>query len=170
VAATLYHKGQEHSHHKEVFGELVTEADAHTHALGPGLDALTLFLTELPTLTELLFIFLLPSNAALTRTLDTSPHKEQESVLDHLERIGVLLTSYPKISLWLQWLPRKAPFIGFQRSKQLAFEAIRVTDIAGLAELQTIKKQRKTAKEAAIEEWADHWHESPHTSLAHQET
>jgi hypothetical protein len=93
---------------------------------------------------------------------------EQERALDHLERIGALLTSYPKISLQLQWLPRKAPFIGFRRSKQLAFEAIRVTDIAGLAEPQTIKKQKKTTREAAIEKWADRWHESPRTSLAYR--
>jgi hypothetical protein len=168
AAATLYHEGRERGHCEEVFGESVTEADAHIRALGPGLDALALFLTGVPTLTNLLFIFLLPSNTALTRTLDASPHEEQERSLDHLERIGELLLSYPNISLQLQWLPRTAPFIGFRRSKQLAFEAIRVTDIAGLAEPQTIKKQKKSTREAAVKEWADRWHEAPRTSLAYR--
>jgi hypothetical protein len=168
AAATLYHEGRESGHCEEVFGETVTEADAFIRVLTPGLDALTLFLNTRPSLTKATFFFLLPSDTALKRVLDPSPHEEQECSLDHLRRLGELLTSFPQIRVRLLWLPKKAPFIGFRRSKQLAFEAIRTTDLTGLIEPQTIKSQKKATKEAAIRAWTVKWHEAPRTSLAYR--
>jgi len=61
---------------------------------------------------------------AISKTLDPSPHEEQETALQHLASLGELLTNYPNTRIRLQWLPRKGPFVGFRRAKQLALEAI----------------------------------------------
>lgn len=168
AAATLYHEGREHGHREKAFGETVTEADAHIRALGPALDILISFLTTKPTLTHTSIYIITHSTAALKCMLDASPHEEQEASIDHIERLGEILTSYPNISVKLQWLPRKAPFIGFRRSKQLALETIRTTDTETIVEPNSIKSQIKAAEETAIKAWADSWHQAPRTSLAYR--
>jgi hypothetical protein len=144
AAATLYHEGREFGHHEEVFGETVTEADAHICALASGLDTLTLFLNTRSTLTEATIFFVFPSDPALKRSLDTLPHEEQEASLDHISLF------HTHIIVRLQWLPKMAPFIGFRRSRQLAFEAIHTTDLTGLQKPQTIKSQKKATKDTAV--------------------
>jgi hypothetical protein len=115
-------------------GESVTEADTMTRALTPGLDTLTIFLAIKPVQYNALVVFLIPSNSALNRALDTSPHEEQAVSIGHLTKLGELLTTYPNTQVRLQWLPRKVPFIGFRRARQLAFEAICIADPADLCE------------------------------------
>jgi hypothetical protein len=168
AAATLYHEGREFGHCEEVFGETITEADAYIRALAPGLDTLTLFLNTRSTLTEATIFFLFRSDPVLKKSLDTSSHEEQEASVDHIRRLGEILTSYPHIKLRLQWLPKTTPFIGFRRSRQLALEAIHTTDLTGLQEPQTIKSQKKATKDAAVRAWAVKWYEAPRTSLAYR--
>ena len=107
----------------------MTEADAMIWAFSPGLDALTLFLTDTTEQSHktINFHFLFPSETALARILDASPHGEQATSLTHLERLSNLLDTYTDTNITLQWLPKKIPFIGFQRARQLAFEAVRAS-------------------------------------------
>jgi hypothetical protein len=170
ASAVLYHDGREFGHTEEVFGETVTESDAMIRTLSPGLDALILFLATKPLLTQVRAVFLIPSVPALARMLDASTHDEQATSINHMERIGELLHSYPNTQVRLQWLPRKVPFVGFRRARQLAFEAIRS---AGPAELHphepySIKKQRDTAKREAITTMEERYYNGPRTSFAYQ--
>jgi len=76
----------------------------------------------------------------------------------------------PNIQVRLQWLPRKVPFVGSRRARQLDFEAIRS---AGPAELHphephSIKKQKDTAKREAIITMKERYYNGPHTSFAYQ--
>jgi hypothetical protein len=139
-------------------------------ALSPGLDALTLFLTTKPALAQVRVVLLIPSVPALNRTLDASTHEEQATAINHLERLGELFNTYPNIQVRLQWLPRKAPFIGFRRARQLAFEAVRS---AGPAELHphephSIQKQKDTAKREAIAKMEERYYNNPRTSFAYK--
>jgi len=122
ASAVLYHEGREHGHTESIFGESVTEADTLTRSLTQGLDALTLFLVTKPAQHWALVVFLIPSVPALNRALDTSPHKEQAASIRHLTKLGELLSPYPNIQIRLQWLPRKVPFVGFRRARQLALK------------------------------------------------
>ena len=167
ASATLYQRGKERRHLEKVFGESITVADTRTRALTPGLDAITLHLANKPTQRQETITILLSSSSALSRALDPSTHEEQETALHHLEALGKILNAFPNINVVLQWLPKKIPFVGFRRAKQLALEAIRTADAANLEDPQTIKNQKKTAREAAINAWATKWHQAPRTSLVY---
>jgi hypothetical protein len=93
---------------------------------------------------------------------------DQEESIRILKRLSLILDSHPNTNIVLLWLPRKAPFVGFKRTKQLALEAIRTTNPDDITEPHTINSQRETTKDAAIVAWADKWHRSPHTSKAYQ--
>ena len=166
ASAVLYYEGREHGHTERVFGDTVTEADALTRSLTPGLDALTNFLAARPAQRPALVIFLLPSNPSLNKTIDASPHEEQAASMRHLTKLGELLTTYPDTQVRLQWLPRKVPFVGFRRARQLAFEAIRTADPTDLHEPQSIKKQKDDAKRAVIATWEGRYYSNPRSSMA----
>jgi hypothetical protein len=168
ASAVLYHQGREAAHTEEVFGEAVTESDAMTRALTPGLDALALFLATKPASFQTQVNFLIPSVPALNRALDASAHEEQAAAINHLERLGEFFNSHPSIKVKLQWLPRKSPFVGFRRARQLAFEAIRTADPTELREPPSIKKQEDTAKREAIATLEDRYYNNPRTSFAYK--
>ena len=168
ASAVLYHKGKEGYHLEKVLGEGVTEADVRIRALAPGLDAATRHLANKPAQTQETITILLSSNPALGRMLDPSTHEEQEASLQHLKTLGEILTTFPNINIVLHWLPKKIPFVGFRRAKQLALEAIRTADITNLRDPPTIKKQQKEAQDAATATWATRWHQAPRTSMAYQ--
>lgn len=168
ASATLYHKGKESRHVEKVFGEAVTEADVRIRALTPGLEAIAHHLANKPTQTHESFTILLSSSQALGRTLDPSTHEEQEVSLQHLRSLGEILNAFPNTNVILQWLPKKIPFVGFRRAKQLAMEAIRTAETANLEDPPTIRKQQKEARDAAIAAWAVRWHQAPRTSMAYQ--
>ena len=151
-----------------MFGEAVTEANALTRALSPGLDALILLLTDRPAQHQVLAVFLIPSSPALNRTLDTSPHEEQATALDHIERLGELFTTFPNVQVRLQWLPRKVPFIGFRRARQLAFKAIRVGDPREFRDPPSIKELEETTTRAVISIWEGRYYVNPRTSSAYK--
>jgi hypothetical protein len=162
----LYHDGKELRHAEEVLGESVTEADAHTRALTSGLNALTLFLATRPAQQHAQIAFLIPSNPALNKMLNASPHEEQTASIGHLKKLGELLSTYPNTQVRLQWLPTKAPFVGFLRARQLAFEAIRTADPTDRQEPPSIKKQKEVTKRAAIAKWEDRYYNNPRSTLA----
>ena len=168
ASAVLYHEGREHTHVERVFGEAVTESDALTRALSPGLDAITLFLTDKPVLHEALAIILLPSNPALSRALDPSTHEEQAASIEHLLKLGEMFTRYPNLTIRLQWLPRKIFFVGFRRAKQLALEAIRVADATEPRGPPSVKKQKADTKREVLSIWEGRHYSGPRTSFAYQ--
>jgi hypothetical protein len=168
ASAALYHEGREFCHTESVFGETVTETDAMTRALTPGLNALTLFLITKPTHFQALIMLLIPSVPALNRTLDASTHDEQETSIRHLNTLGEILTTFPNIRVSLQWIPKKDPFVGFRRTRQLAFEAIRTADTTERQEPPSIKKQKETAEQTAIATLEDRYYNGPRTSFAYQ--
>jgi hypothetical protein len=168
ASAVLYHEGREHGHVERVFGESVTEYDVLTRSLTPGLDALTLFLAARPTQHQALIVFLIPSVSALNRALDASPHEEQAASIGHLTKLGELLSAHPNIKVRLQWLPKKVPFIGFRRARQLAFEAIRTADTTDLHEPESIRKQKDTTKRTAIATWEGRYYNNPRSSMAYK--
>ena len=88
-------------------------ADMLVQATAPGLTALSTFLNNRPAETQTHVTFLIPLGLALSRMLDTSPHKEQAASIRHLERIDTMLTMHPNITINIHWLPRKIPFVGF---------------------------------------------------------
>ena len=75
---------------------------------------------------------------------------------------------HPTTNIVILWLPRKIPFIGFKRAKQLALEAICTADLTDIVEPHTINNQKESTKDAAIAVWAERWHQSPLTSKAYQ--
>ena len=169
ASAVLYHDGREQGHTEEVFGETVTESDALTRSLTPGLDTLLLFLATKPLPTQTRAVFLIPSAPALNRALDASAHPEQAASICHLERLGELLNTYPNTHVRLQWLPRKSPFVGFRRARQLAFEAIRTADPTELHEPPpSIKKQKDIAEREAIATLENRYYNGPRTSFAYK--
>jgi hypothetical protein len=168
ATAVLYHEGKELGHSERVFGETVTKADAMTRSLSPGLDTLSLFLTTRPAHIQVSFLLLTYSDATIKRALDASPHEEQAVVIGHLEKIDALLSAFPNITISLQWIPRKIPFVGFRRARQLAFEAIRTATPTRLTEPKTIRKQKESTGETAIAKWAERWYQAPRTSLAYR--
>ena len=166
ASAVLYHEGRECKHIEKVFGESVTETDTQIRSLTPGLNALTAFLATKPMQHQTLAVFLIPFNLALTRALDASPHEEQSVSMGHLTILGELFTTYPNIQVRLQWLPRKVPFIGFQRARQLAFEAIHIAVPTEILKPQSIKKQKETTKHMVIATWEDRYYSNPRSSMA----
>jgi hypothetical protein len=109
-----------------------------------------------------------PSNYAVSKILKSTPHEEQNIILECLGKIGELINAYPNLKICLLWLPRRAPFVGFRRAKQLALEAIRMAETKPEDEPHTIKSQKKETKEAAVATWAQRWHFMPRTSLAYR--
>jgi hypothetical protein len=107
-------------------------------------------------------------DATIKRALDASPHEEQAVAIGHLKKIDTLLTTFPNITINLQWMPKKTPFVGFRRAKQLALEAIRTVPLANLTEPQTINKQKESTREMVIAKWAERWYQAPRTSLAYR--
>ncbi|KAF8489655.1 hypothetical protein F5888DRAFT_1870135 [Russula emetica] len=77
ACTVLYHNGQDWKHVERIFGEMVTESDTALRASIPALDVLTDFMeTQLNDSQRNVLIFL-PSNFAVSRVLDASPHEEQ---------------------------------------------------------------------------------------------
>jgi len=161
ASAVLYQDGREQGHTERVFGESVMVTDAMTRSLTPGLEALATLLATKSAQYRALIVFLLPSVLALNKILDISPHDKQAASLGHLTKLGELFHTYPNITVRLQWLPRKVPFIGFRRARQLAFEAIRTADTTDLHEPQSIKKQKAATKRAAIATWESLYYDNP---------
>ena len=116
-----------------------------------------------------LLIFL-SSNYAVSKVLDASLHEEQAVSLDCLNRIGKLLDTNPNLNIWLLWLPRHIPSVGFKRAKQVAFEAICTANLRDIEEPYTIKDQEKATKKVTTAIWAERWHQVPHSSLAYKTT
>jgi hypothetical protein len=165
--AVLYHEGKEWRHAEKVLGETTTETDTMICSLSPGLDLLTSFLETHPAQTHSPTFLLLPSSPAIGKALNASLHEEQETAIQHLNKLGKLITSYPNMNIKLLWLLKAGPFIGFKRAKQLTLKVICTTNLTNVKELHTIQSQRKATKDAAIAKWTKHWHQSPHTSLAY---
>jgi hypothetical protein len=105
-----------------------------------------------------------PTVPALNKTPDASTHEEQVTSINHLERLGLgeLFNTYPNTQVKLQWLPRKSPFVGFWRARQLAFEAIRTADPTELREPHSI------AEREAIATLEGRYYSNPRTSFAHK--
>lgn len=168
ASAVLYHEGREHRHMEKIYGESVTEADALTRSLKPGLDMLTLFLANRPERHQVPIVVLIPSTSALNRALDASTHEEQATSIGHLKTLGELFSTYPTTQVRLQWLPRKIPFVGFRRARQLAFEAIRLAGPMDAGEPQSIKKQKEATRRTAIVTWETRYYDNPRTSMAYK--
>jgi hypothetical protein len=168
TSAVLYQEGKQRRHTERILGETVTEADASFRAIHEGLSVLTHFLGNLATQQSNFITISTPSTSAASKALDASPHEDQNESILVLRKLSDILEAYPDTKIVLLWLPRKAPFVGFRRAKQLALEAIRTADIADIIEPHTIKSQKKSSKDDAIAAWAKKWHEAPHTSKAYQ--
>jgi hypothetical protein len=168
ASAVLYHNGRDWKHTEEVFRETVTETDATFWALIVALDVLTEFLTTQQAEAQLEVIIASPSNLAISKVLNTSPHEEQDITIKCLGKIGEIITAYPNTNIKLLWLPRTTSFVGFKRAKQLALEAIWMAELDPDSEPHTIKHQKMKTKWAAITTWADRWHNAPRTSLAYR--
>ncbi|KAI0274261.1 hypothetical protein BGY98DRAFT_935991 [Russula aff. rugulosa BPL654] len=85
--------------------------------------------------------------------LDASPHEDQAESIKILERLDKLIDKYPNINITFLWLPKKPQFIGFQRTRQLALEAVRTADLTNFNEPQTLNNQAQQAERAAIAAW-----------------
>jgi hypothetical protein len=168
TSAVLYHQGRELGHSEEAHGETVTEADATLRSLNVGIDTLTDALAQQPTLQHTQVFLFLPTVAALNKALDPSPHDGQAVSLYHINRIDMLMHVYPELRINLAWLPRNCPFVGFQRARQLALEAIRTADLEVIVEPQTVKSQKAKAEQQALQAWSERWLQAPRTSFAYQ--
>ena len=100
------------------------EPDATLRSVQVGLDALSSLLESDTAHQRTLINISLASGTAVNRALDVSPHNDQEESIGLLKRLSNLFERYPHANIVLIWLPRKAPFIGFRKVKQLALEAI----------------------------------------------
>jgi hypothetical protein len=170
TSAILYYKGKEYRHAEKVLGETVTESDTLLRALHTGFDTLTYFLDNLTTRQKNSVTISLPSGVAINKALDYSPHEDQQESIAILRRLSDILESHPNTNIFLLWLPKRIPFVGFKRAKQLALEAIRTANPAKIVEPHTINNQKETTKDVAIATWAEKWHQSPHTSKVYQMT
>ena len=168
TSAVVYQQGRETQHKERVLGETVTDSDCHIRALHTGLDALTYFLDNL-TMRRANFITISsPSKEAVNRALDMSPHQDQEESLLILRRLDTILNNYSDTNIVFLWLPRKAPFVGFRRARQLALEAIHTAIPANIIEPHTINTQKEKTKDDAIAAWAENWHQMPRSSNVYQ--
>jgi hypothetical protein len=168
TSAVLYHNGRDWKHTEQILGEMVTTNDAALCSLIPALDILTDFTNTQGNDTQCNVLIFLSSNFAVSKALDASPHEEQATSIECLQKIGELLDTHPNMNIRLLWLPRTIPSVGLKRARQLAFEAIRTADLRGVEEPHSIKDQRQKTKEAAITAWAERWHQAPRSSLAYQ--
>ena len=137
-------------------------------ALPLALDILAEYLSTQQPGTHLKAHIVSPSTFAISKATDSSPHDEQDVTLQCLKKIGELMDAYPNINIELLWLPRSIPFVGFQRVKQLAFEAICMAVRRPEEEPHTIKHMEKKTKQDAIATWTERWHRMPHNSLAYK--
>ena len=168
ASAVLYQNGRDWKHRERIFGETVTESDMMLRTPLPALDILEDFLASQHQDAPITAVIALPSNPAVIKALKPTPHAEQNISLECLTKLGELMESHQNLKVRLLWLPRKTPFIGFKRAKQLALEAICTANPNPEDEPFTIKKQKTKTKEAVIEKWADRWRTTPHTSLAYR--
>jgi hypothetical protein len=145
ASAVLYHEGKEAGHKEQVSGETVTDSDMCIQSLGPGLEILAHFLNNQGTQKLDRVIIVLLSAAAIKRTLDASLHREQASVIRHLNQLGELLHAHPNLSIKLLWLPSTCNFVGCRRARQLTLEAIHTADLGLVNKPQTIAKQKSDA-------------------------
>ena len=144
------------------------ESDTALRALTTALNTLTNFLTNQQIDNEWNVHIFTPSNFAVCRALDASPHEEQTTAIKCLTKIGMLMTDFPHLNIRLLWLPRSIPFVGFRRAKQLTLEAIRTANLRGIEEPHTIKDQKASTGRAVVSTWAERWHQMPCTSLAYK--
>jgi hypothetical protein len=168
TSAALYQKGKEERHAERILGETVTEQDIMLRALHSEIDTLTSFLDTHPAEQHKLTTIASPSEAALKRALDASPHKDQAESIKILEKLDTLIDKYPDINITLLWLPKKSPFIGFQRARQLALEAVRTADLTNFNEPQTLGNQLKQAEHTAVAAWEARYNQAPHTSMVYR--
>ena len=110
-------------------------------------------------------VICLASNHAVSKSLDTTPHIDQQISIAHAERINDILHFHPNSTIHLLWLSKTIPFIGFRRAKQLAIEAIWTADLEEVDEPHSINEQKHKTKAAAVKEWMQQWHQAPHKSL-----
>ncbi len=168
TSAILYQEGRERNHAERVLGESVTEPNTLLRALHNGLNVLTAFLDNLTTRQANFFTIAIPSNDAINKALDASTHEDQEESLAILKSLSIIFESFPDTKIVLLWLPRKAPFVGFKRAKQLALEAIRAADTSEIIEPHTTSNQKQSTRKDAIAKWEERWHQDPHTSKAYR--
>jgi hypothetical protein len=168
ASAVLYHEGKEFSHCEKVFGETLTKSDTLIRSLSTALEVLSLFLSSRPAHAYIPTVIAIPSAIALSRALDASPHEEQNMSLRHLSKLGELFNAYPSLKITLQWLPRKIPFVGFQRGRQLILEAIRIADLSAIEEPQSIRQQQDCTRTEAIATWEDRFYQAPRTGLSYK--
>ena len=114
------------------------EQDIVLRALHSGLDMLTSLLDIHPTQQHKPINIALTSEAALKKVLNASPHADQAESIKLLRRLSELIDKYPEMHITFLWLPKKTQFVGFQRAKQLALEAVRTADLTNINEPQTI--------------------------------
>ena len=167
-SAVLYQKGREYKHFESALGETVTETDTLLSAILSSLDVLTFLLGNQPARRSNFATIAVASNATIEKALDASPHENQAVSIEILNRLSAMLENHPHTKIALLWLPRKAPFVGFQRAKQLALEATRTADLTDFKEPHTIGSQKKESKDAAIVAWTERWHQAPRTSMVYR--
>ena len=168
TSAALYQEGKESYHAERVLGETVTEQDTMLRAIHSGLDTLTSFLDVHPEQQHKLTAIALTSAGALKMALDASPHEDQAESIKILERLDKLIDKYPNINITFLWLPKKPQFIGFQRTRQLALEAVRTADLTNFNEPQTLNNQAQQAERAAIAAWEARYNQATHTSMIYR--
>jgi ribonuclease HI len=168
TSAALYQGGKERNHTERSLGQTLTETDAALRSLHSGLDALTTFLDSDATQQQKLITITIESGVAINRALDASPHEDQGESLKILRRLSDFLERFPNANITLLWLPRKVPFVGFKRAKQLALEAARTANLNDVAEPQTINSQKKASRDAVVTTLIERWHQSPQTSMAYR--
>jgi hypothetical protein len=168
TSAALYREGRENHHAERVFGQTVTEQDITLRSLHSGLDTLTSLLDAHPAQQHKPINIALTSDSALKKALNASPHTDQAESIKLLGRLNELIDKYPELNITLLWLPKKSPFVGFRRTKQLALEAARTADLTNVIEPQTIDNQIKHAEHAAIKAWTTRYNQAPRTSMAYR--
>ena len=165
--AVLYQNGCEWRHKERVLGETVTADDTALRSILIALDIITDFLSPQQSTPQLKILIASPSDVAITKATDTSPHEEQPVSLECLEKIGAIVDLHPNVNIRLLWLPRSIAFIGFRRAKQLALEAICTAVLNEADEPHSIKNQKGKTEEEVIATWAERWHQNPRTSLSY---
>jgi hypothetical protein len=150
TSAVLYQEGRERHHVERVFGETVTEQNIMLRSLHSGLDTLISLLDGHPAHQHKLITIALVSGAALKKAPDASLYGDQAESIKLLGRLSELLDKYPNANITFLWLPKKSPFVGFRRTRQLALEKVRTADLTDISEPQTISNQLKQAKSTAI--------------------
>ncbi len=168
ASVVLYHHGREWKHIEKVVGEMVMESDTALQALIPSLDALSDFLKNQQIDSKWSTLIFTASSFTVHRAFDASPHEEQSTSIKCLTKLGELIITYPHLEVRLLWLPRSTNFVGFKRAKQLAHKAICMAELRDDKEPHTIKDQKAKTREAAVTNWAQHWHQMPHSSLAYK--